>query len=111
LFITSEQPDPDEPDARVIYFNGLLNQPGPTLRFRNSDGPHRALIQLSAPACEFPRGMVAGGTSRGSRKWCTSRTGRVFPERKEPDMIARPNPAYKAGPSGRAPGQSGMPIL
>jgi hypothetical protein len=28
-----------------------------------------------------------------------------LPVRKEPDMIARPNPAYKAGLAGRAPGQ------
>jgi len=100
LFITGEHPGPDEPDARVIYFNC----------FPNSCGPHRALTQLSAPAGDFPKGMVAGGTYRGFRKWCTSRTGRVFPARKEPDMIARPDPAYKAGPSGRAPGQPGMPI-
>jgi len=111
LFITGEHPGPDEPDARVIYFNCFPNQPGPTLRFRYSDGPHRALTPLSAPAGDFPKGMIAGATSRGSRKWYTSRTGRVFPARKEPDMIARPDPAYKAGPSGRAPGQSGMPIL
>jgi len=33
-----------------------------------------------------------------------------FPVRKEPNMIAHPDPAYKAGFAGRAPGQGrGVP--